>query len=98
MSKPIRAFRHITPHELVWQTHLGVGDPTYVELFWLDASLDNGWHLRIGLYRARPYDEGRPAITVNLLRPGEPFIEVHRTFDEQAFTPLPFGGRWGSDN
>lgn len=94
----VRAFRPITPAELAWQTDLGVGDPDYVELWWLDVALDNGWQLGIGLYRSRPYDGGRPAITVNLLRPGQEYLEVHSSFEPEEFEALPFGGRWGADN
>jgi len=91
----VRTFRPITPAELAWRTELGAGDPDYVELWWLDAALDNGWQVGIGLYRSRPYDGGRPAVTVNLLRPGHGFLEEHAGFD--AFEPYPFGGRWGPD-
>lgn len=94
----VRAFRRITPAELAWRTELGDGDPDYVELWWFDAGLDNGWQLGMGLYRSRPYDGGRPAITINLLRPGHEFVEVHETFAADQFTPYDFGGRWGPRN
>ena len=94
----VRAFRPITPAELAWQTDLGVGDPDYVELWWLDVALDNGWQLGIGMYRSRPYDGGRPAVTVNLLRPGEKYLEEHATFEPEEFKALPLGGRWGEGN
>nr|BFE58375.1 hypothetical protein GCM10020063_029010 [Dactylosporangium thailandense] len=94
----VRAFRPITAAELAWRTELGADDPEYVELWWLDAALDNGWQVGIGLYRSRPFDGGRPAITVNLLRPGEPFLELHHGFAPDEFEPYPFGGRWGEGN
>jgi hypothetical protein len=65
-------------------------------MFWIDGSLDNGWHIGVGLYRCRPHDGGRPAVTVNVLRPGETFFEQHVTLDDVDFVPSDFGGRWGS--
>ncbi|MGH1561627.1 hypothetical protein [Mumia sp. DW29H23] len=93
-----RDFHHITPAEIAWHLDLGKDDPDFVDLFWLDAGLDNGWQVGIGLYRCRPHDGGRPAITVNLLRPGKDVVEVHETYEAAAFTPTEFGGRWGDDN
>lgn len=90
-----KVFRHVTADEAAWRTELGADDPAYVELMWLDALLDDGSRLGIGLYRSRPYDGGRPAVTVNLLQPGLDFTEVHATFEPDDFTPLPFGGTWG---
>ncbi|WP_370617788.1 hypothetical protein [Mumia sp. Pv 4-285] len=93
-----RGFHHITPAEIAWQLDLGANDPDFVELFWLDAALDNGWQVGIGFYRSRPHDDGRPAITVNVVRPGKEYVEVHETYDAGAFTPTEFGGQWGDGN
>lgn len=92
-----RAFRHITSEEIAWRLELGEGDPDYVELFWLDAELDGGWQVGIGFYRRRPHDGGKAAITVNLLRPGHGFVEVHETFEDEDVEAYEFGGRWGAN-
>lgn len=92
-----RTFRHITPQEIAWRLEFGEGNPDYVELFWLDVDLDDGTQIGIGLYGRRPFTDGLPSITINLLRPGRPYRELHETFQESAFTPLEFGGRWGAN-
>ncbi|WP_396655716.1 hypothetical protein [Microbacterium sp.] len=92
-----RAFRNVTREEVAWRLELGKDDPDYVELMWLDAELEGGWQVGIGWYRSRPHDGGRPAITVNLLRPGHGFVEVHETFEPADFEPGEFGGRWGQN-
>lgn len=93
-----RCFRHITPDEIAWRLELGQDDPDYVELMWLDVGLENGWQAGVGLYRSRPHDAGRPAVTVNLLRPGSPCLEEHLTLEESEFAPAEFGGSWGPGN
>lgn len=95
-----RAFRHITAEELRWFPELdrwpaGQVNPDLVDLFWLDVDFSDGWQAGIGLYRRRPYDDGAPAVTVNLLPPGGPMREYHQTFTDADFTAAPAGGTWG---
>ncbi|WP_029138624.1 hypothetical protein [Nakamurella lactea] len=95
-----RIFRPITVDELRWFPELdswpqGEHNPDFLDMFWLDVDLDDGWQLGIGLYRCRPYDDGNPGVTVNLIRPGERTVELHERFRPEQFTADELGGRWG---
>lgn len=95
-----RAFRYITPEELRWFPWLDTwpaGEPNddLVDLFWVDVDLDDGRQVGIGLYRRRPYNQGAPAVTVNLSTPGERTRELHKVYRTDEFTPAEYGGRWG---